>query len=191
MKDKQTLRRALLNRLRRQTERSRLHKSRRIQQRLRGLAVYRRAKSVFCYVSVGSEVDTRSLLGQVLRDGKTLTVPIALSGGRMKASRVLHEQEISEAGLFGVPVPKSHRHVSLKRLDLVIVPGVAFDACGRRLGRGGGYFDRFLERIPSRVPRAGLAFEFQRLAEVPVRSHDEHLDVWITEKRTYENPDRR
>ncbi len=194
MKDKQTLRRTLLERLRRQPEHSRIQKSGRIERRLVRLAAYRRAKAVFCYVSVGSEVNTRSILGRILRDGKTLTVPMALGGGRMKALRI-HQanRDLRRTGLFGIPVPSrsSHRRISLKTLDLVIVPGVAFDAAGHRLGRGGGYFDRFLSRIPARVPRVGLAFEFQKVRKVPKHPHDEPVHWLITEKKTYENSDRR
>ena len=192
MKDKQTLRRTLLERLRRQTERSRIQKSGRIARRLSRLAAYRRAKAVFCYVSIDSEVNTRDILRRILRDGKTLTVPIAFGGGRMKVVRIHRtDRDLQRIGLFGIPVPSrsSHRRVSLKILDLMIVPGLAFDIRGGRLGRGGGYFDRLLSRISARVPRVGLAFEFQRVREVPRHAHDEPVHWVVTEKKTYENPD--
>ena len=191
MTKKETVRREMLRKLRRQSARTRRGKSRQIQCRLQRLPLYRRARSVLCYVSVGEEVETVPLLLQIVRDGKKLAVPRVLPSGRLAVIAVNHPQrELIQTDLFGIPAPlfSQKKQVALKTLDLVIVPGVAFDAQGGRLGRGFGYFDRFLSRVSPKVPRVGLAFEAQILEKVPVHSHDEPMQAVITEKQTYENP---
>ncbi len=193
MTKKETLRRTLLKRLHRQPARARLEKSARIRRRLSRLPAYRRAKSVLCYVSIDGEVETGILVEQILCDRKKLAVPVVLPGGRMKIAPVRRSRrELMQVDLFGIPVPASGSgRVSLRELDLIIVPGVAFDVQGWRLGRGLGYFDRFLSRLPRTVPRIGLAFELQIVKEVPVHAHDEQMQAVVTEKTNYENSPRR
>ncbi len=177
------LRRRILSRLRRHSPAARLKKSERIGRRLQCLELYRRAKRILCYVAVDGEVETRPILAQALADGKQVAVPVTnprrktiLPGKIRNVAR-----DLTRRGAFGIPEPK-RRPVPLKALDLVIVPGVAFDRQGRRLGRGGGYFDRFLARIPASVPRVGLAFRFQVVKSLPRESHDQPVSRVITEK---------
>ena len=133
------------------------------------------------------------MMWKILRDGKRLAVPVARPGGRMVAAQIRNpDRDLRRSGLLGIPVPGHPlRRISPDRLDLVVVPGLAFDPSGYRLGRGKGYFDRYLCRIPRRVPRVGLAFQFQVVPQVPVDPHDQSVNVVITEKRIYENPHRR
>lgn len=178
--DKQVLRQKVLKRMRAQSARRRLEGSLTILRRLRRLTLYRQARVVLCYVAVDGEVETRPLLRRILADGKRLVVPVAVPAGRRLAAAEIRdpEKDLQDVGPFGIPQPARLRgcRVSVRDLDLVIVPGVAFDAEGRRLGRGGGYFDRFLERIPARVPRVGLAFRFQVVRALPWEPHDR--PVW-------------
>ena len=85
-------------------------------------------------------------------------------------------------GAFGVfePAPAMRRPVPLDALDLVLVPGVAFDRRGRRLGHGHGYFDRFLARVPKAIPTVGLAFRFQVLDRLPAAPHDHAVQAILT-----------
>ena len=183
---KPDLRRQILSRLRRQPSETRLRKSLRIGQRLRGLAVYRRARRILCYVAVDGEVETRPILAQALLDGKQVAVPVAIPHRkRIFPARIQDSaRDLTRRGAFGIPEPENAagRRIALNRIDLVIVPGVAFDRRGRRLGRGGGYFDRFLARIPSSVPRVGLAFQFQRVKSIPWEPHDQPVSRVITER---------
>lgn len=182
---KQALRRRILERLRRQPEPQRATKSRAIARRLLRLQSYRRAKAVLCYVSIRGEVDTRPLLRKIISDGKRCAVPAALRGhSRLVAAEIEDpKRDLSERNRFGVPQP---RHLPRRRLrpgeiDLAVVPGVAFDRRGRRLGRGGGHFDRFLEKLPAEIPRIGLAFRFQVVEEIPWEVHDQPVNRVITD----------
>ena len=196
MREKATLRRTTLRRLRQQSESSRQKKSLAIGRRLFRTRFYRQAQRLLCYAALSGEVQTRALLEKALLDGKKVFVPVVTDKARrhMVAAQIKDlEKELFHPGHYGVPHPLrlSTREISLKTLDLVIVPGVAFDARGNRLGRGLGYFDRFLSRFPRSVPRVGLAFECQMVPEVPARRHDERMQAVVTEKQLYENPDGR
>ena len=84
-------------------------------------------------------------------------------------------------GEFGVlePDPDRAARIAPDRLDLVIVPGVAFTAGGARLGRGGGFYDRFLARVPDPTPRVGVAFRCQVFDQIPTEPHDAHVDELV------------
>lgn len=186
MIDKRRLRQAILKDLHRQSAALRVRKSRVITQKLGRLAAYRQAKDVLCYVSVREEVDTRPLLRRILRSGRRLSIPVALPDGRLLACRVRDlDADLKTLGLFGIPSPSAYRGriVHPKDLDLVILPGVAFDAEGYRLGRGKGYFDRYLEKLPGDVWRVALAFESQIVKKVPSEPHDQRVCRVVTEKR--------
>jgi 5-formyltetrahydrofolate cyclo-ligase len=88
------------------------------------------------------------------------------------------------AGPRGVREPRRRRPVEAADLDVVVVPGVAFDGAGARLGRGAGFYDRFLHALPARVWRVGVAFDLQILERVPTEGHDARLDLVVTETRT-------
>lgn len=83
-------------------------------------------------------------------------------------------------GQYGILEPVKKCRVSPEKIGLVVVPGIAFDKKGNRLGRGKGYYDRFLELLPESVPRIGLAFDFQILPFLPVNPHDLSVDSTIS-----------
>ena len=183
--EKQVLRRRLLLRLREQRETACQSRSRAIARRLRRLKMYRRAKTLLCYVAFDGEVETRAILRRALDDGKRVAVPVPVpSTKRLLAVEICDpDRDLRVTGPFGIPhPPRAWRRVPVKKLDLVLMPGVAFDRRGHRLGRGGGYFDRFLIRLPASAKRVGLAFEFQLVDELPVESHDLPACAVVTEK---------
>jgi 5-formyltetrahydrofolate cyclo-ligase len=185
MTEKAELRQRLLRRLREHPERARQAKSRAIGRRLRRLKMYRRAKTLLCYVAFDGEVETRAILRRALDDGKRVAVPVTVpSTKRLLAVEIRDpDRDLDVKGHFGIPHPaRTGRRIPKAKLDLVLMPGVAFDRRGHRLGRGGGYFDRFLSRLPSRARRVGLAFEFQLMKELPVESHDLPAHAVVTEK---------
>lgn len=182
---KQAIRRSMLEKLRQQPEEARFKKSRLIAQKVRRLSPYRKAKVLLCYVAMDGEVETRPILAQAIADGKRVAVPVTLGGCRLLAAVEVKdpEKELVFKGLFGIPepAPLARRRVAPKELDLILVPGVAFSRQGKRLGRGAGYFDRFLGKVPPSVPRVGLAFRFQIMREIPLESHDQPVWRVITE----------
>ena len=136
------------------------------------------------YVSFGTEVPTHELLRGLLSAGKRVCVPsFDPVGQRYFCSEVKHfDTELIE-GKWGCWEPKHTviRPVPMDRLDVWLVPGLAFDERGNRLGRGMGYFDQMLR--DARGLKIGLAYDIQVLREVPAEKHDVRMDFIVTETR--------
>lgn len=157
----------------------RLEKSVRIREHALGLPELERARTVGCYVSVGSEVDTTLLLRALLLLDKRVAVPVA-EGDKMQFVRLQHPWALVP-GPRNIPVPRQPwEEVSGDQLEIVFVPGLQFGRDGSRLGQGGGYFDRFLHQNVNPL-RVGLAFSEQVVDAVPTEGHDEGMDVLVTE----------
>ena len=150
--------------------------SQKLAARLRRLPAYRTARWIMFYVATAGEVETRPMIRQALAEGKRVAVPITLT-----TSRMINPAELTQLGRglvrgpYGIrqPDPRRARWVAPAALDLVVVPGLAFDVRGARLGRGGGYYDRFLARLPRRTSRVGLCFRCQRVRRLPRARHDQ------------------
>lgn len=138
------------------------------------------ARRVFLYVSFGSEMPTRSLMESLLERGVELAVPVIEDGGVMKPARLTDPREL-RPGRFGIPAPR-HPRPCRGPIDVILAPCVAVTPEGRRLGAGGGYYDRFLaERADTFV--AALAFEAQVVDTLPTEPHDRAVDAVVTEQR--------
>lgn len=140
---------------------------------------FKKAKEIFTYISHNGEVGTDFLIKKII--GKKKVVVPAVRGKRMH----LHELENAKdfkVGCFGIREPKNcPRKAKIDSIDIVIVPGIAFDKTGHRIGFGGGYFDRFLKKLRSTT--IGLAYEFQIIDKVPAHKYDVPVDFIITEER--------
>ena len=156
-----------------------------IRERVFGLTEFVSAKEVVTYVSKGEEVDTLRLIVQLLGKERRLLVPIADKDGHLTWSE-LKSLDHLEPGAFGVPEPRANRRrlVAPAPHAVALVPCVAFAASRHRMGYGKGYFDRFLARHHG--PSIGLAYEMQRVDEIPVEDHDIPLDIIVTDSGTYE-----
>ncbi len=175
-----------------------------IRTRLERQPVYGQAETVFCYVSIGEEVDTRQLIADMLADGKHVTAPrccaaegtAAVSEGscvRAKKTVKPVREGLMEAyeirslsdlvpGAYGIPEPKEAcRPVAPEEIDLCIVPCLCVGPEGIRLGYGGGYYDRYLPRLRSDAVCAALCRESLQGAAVPAGPHDWPMDMAITE----------
>ncbi len=153
--------------------------SRTLCRRLAALGELREAKTVLGYVPVGSECDLSALYETLRARGVTLAFPATGPEGRMEACVPLGPLV---PGRFSIPEPDParSRRLAPEELDAVLVPCAAFDAEGGRLGRGGGYYDRFLLRCP-RAAAILTAFEAQRLERVPREAHDLSFSLLVTE----------
>ncbi|HEO64151.1 MAG TPA: 5-formyltetrahydrofolate cyclo-ligase, partial [Candidatus Omnitrophica bacterium] len=119
------------------------------------------------------EVDTWTIIKQALETGKKVAVPYVLKGDRFIIPSLIVDKEELIKGPYGVyqPHPDNVRAVDLNQLDIVLVPGIAFDRKGNRLGHGKGYYDRFIKKIPYAYT-LGLAYDFQILEALPVSEED-------------------
>lgn len=149
-------------------------------ERLYDLDAFQRAKELMVYVSVEHEVPTRDLIEERLDAGVTVSVPRVAGGGLDVVP--IESLKGLEPGPMGIPEPPG-RPEDPRLVDLAVVPGLAFDREGRRLGRGTGHFDRFLnEHDP---PAAGLCFSRQLVEAVPVQEWDHPVDLVVTPDGVY------
>lgn len=160
--------------------------SRRICAAFMALPEYAAARTVMYYVDVRSEVRTRHDLPDALTHGKKIVVPWCNDKGELELFHLESMEELA-VGMYKILEPRPElRHlpakqVEVKALDLVMVPGVAFDRRGARMGHGKGYYDKLLEHARSDAPLVALAFECQLFPEIPTQAHDVFMDKIITE----------
>lgn len=142
------------------------------------------AGMVFCFVSFRSEVDTLPFIEDCLRAGKAVAVPRVLGPRHMEAFLVTHPPTDLVTGAWGIPEPReSLLRLDPERIDACVLPGLAFDTGGGRIGYGGGFYDTYLPRLHHTVPRIGVAFEVQVVDHVPRDGHDHRVDTIVTERR--------
>lgn len=140
---------------------------------------YESASVIFAYISEGREPDTVGIIQKALADGKTVALPVSLAGGIMEP-RVIHSLDELVPGRFHIPAPpESAPVVEEDSIDLIVVPAVTFNGEGFRLGRGGGYYDRFLSR--SRAVSVGLGRDRLIRDDVPLEPHDQGVACLVTE----------
>jgi len=167
---KQQIRTTILSRLRRQKEEIRTAKSRAIKEKLFRTKAFTRAKTVMFYIALDGEVDTKEMILEAQNLGKTIVVPVCRNRTIIAALFDTHAR--LQRGPYGVWEPVDKKVIDAKKLGLIVVPGVAFDKKGKRLGRGKGYYDRFLSEVPTSISSIGLAFDFQILPSLPATPTD-------------------
>ncbi len=169
-------------------------KSEAILERLFFLEKYERANMVMAYMSIRNEVSTEQLILRCLQSGRRVVVPKVekstpdASGGVVKSLGVYEIKEAGKhmaAGYMGIAEPDASvlRRVDPLEIDMVVVPGVAFDGVRNRIGYGGGYYDRFLRTLRPDCLKAGVAFELQVFDSIPAASYDIPVDIIVTEER--------
>jgi 5-formyltetrahydrofolate cyclo-ligase len=168
---KQKIRDTILMKLKTQKEDNRNKKSFQVKNKLFRNRVFKKAKTVMFYMSFGGEVDTVGMIKEAQKIGKTVVVPVCGKNGMMSPC-VLKDRGTLLRGPYGIREPALKKPVNLKSLELVVVPGLAFDKKGRRLGRGKGYYDRFLSRLSKHSVSIGLAYDFQILPFIPTTEYD-------------------
>ncbi len=187
MLDPLQLRKEILAKRNKITEQEISAKSMAIQQRLLSLDELRNHQTIFVYVSFRSEVATLTLIDALIDMGKKVIVPITrVEEKRLDAIRIVDRLTDLEPGYCNIPEPKEElcrtKEVSPEEIEVILLPGSVFDERGGRFGYGGGYYDRFLAKVPTAV-RIGLAFDLQIIEKAPLQDHDEILDLVLTETR--------
>ena len=147
-------------------------------ERLRGAALWQGARAILFYAPLADELDVWPLVETALALGKAVWLPrFDAAKQQYEVGRVQDLARDTRVGRFGVREPVGDDG-GLKRLDLILVPGVAFDLDGWRLGRGKGYYDRLLATLAG--PTCGVAFNEQIVGKVPVAPHDIQMDWLLT-----------
>jgi 5-formyltetrahydrofolate cyclo-ligase len=150
---------------------------------LESLPAWRSARTVALYAALGGEVETAEVARRALAAGKRVVWPRLPASGTAMEFAACPVADLVAGPARAPEPPASAPAVPAGDIDLVAVPGVAFDPEGHRLGRGRGHYDATLARLPRRTYRVGLAFESQLVPAVPREPHDERLDAVVTEAR--------
>ena len=172
--DKKELRRTIRERKRAMTEEEIVSRSEKLGQLFAQSEAYKAAKTIYGYLPYNQEVRTVPMLEQALKDGKRVAVP-KVYGDEMK---FLYLDDLSqvEKGYAGIPEPIADEPVADDDTALVLMPGLAFDPSGHRIGYGGGFYDKFLAAEPNH-PTLALCYEFQMLPRLDTEEHDIPVDT--------------
>jgi 5-formyltetrahydrofolate cyclo-ligase len=158
-------------------------KSREIEKRLFALPEFLAADSVLFYASFRSEVETHDMVRRALAAGKRIVLP-KVSGKELVLFEIRDFDRDVKPGKWDIPEPFRGTRAGPEQLDVVIVPGAAFDVLGNRLGYGAGFYDKLLKGYKGVT--AALAFELQIVPAVPADPHDVPMQKIVTEKRIIE-----
>ena len=172
--DKKELRRAIREKKRAMTEDEIENRSAKLAQLLYASDAYRNAQTIYGYLPYNQEVRTVPMLEQALRDGKRVAVP-KVFGDEMK---FLYLEDLTQVakGYAGIPEPIADEPEARDNSALVLMPGLAFDPQGHRIGYGGGFYDKFLSAGPNH-PTLALCYDFQLLPELETEEHDIPVDT--------------
>jgi 5-formyltetrahydrofolate cyclo-ligase len=150
---------------------------------------FENARFVLLFASFGSEVDTSGLVSAALEAGKRVALPrVDPSSRELELREITAVETDLQPGLWDIPEPILERcpETDLAEVDFILVPGVAFDRSRRRLGYGGGYYDRILSQVTGSVPCIAICFEEQLVAEIPADDHDLRVPILMTENERIE-----
>lgn len=157
--------------------------SARIREHLAQLPELQRASTVLLFLSMPDEVDTLPIVADALAAGKTVAVPKVDTRRKVMDACVLRDLDRDLApGVFGILEPVSAEVIEPGAIDFILVPARAFDRHGNRLGRGGGYYDRYMSHPAFRALRCGIAFAAQLLDALPHDEHDLPVHALVTER---------
>ena len=172
--DKKELRTMIRQRKRAMTEEEICQKSNRLRELFCASDAYRKAETIYGYLPYNQEVRTTEMLQQALNEGKKVAVP-KVYGEEM---RFIYLEDLSQVapGYSKIPEPIADGPVADDPTALVLMPGLAFDPQGHRIGYGGGFYDKFLSKEPNH-PTLALCYEFQMLPELKTEEHDIPVDT--------------
>ena len=150
-----------------------------LRERLFQTEEYKKSKVVFIYVSTSEEINTIEIIKQLFKDGKVVAVPRIMKDKTMKALKINSLDELLEVGSFGILEPSSQSEDLNEIVDLTIVPGLAFDSLNKRLGYGGGFYDRFFVRYKNSI-KISLCYDYQFVTTVYPTEYDVSVEMIIS-----------
>ena len=183
-REKQEIRQNLLERLLSLTKNEIKRRSENVEDKLSELPLYKKAKMIMVYYPLLGEVD---ILREIRRDlgNKRFCFPVMdLEAKNLRIFEITNLDQDFITGPWGIiqPDTQSSKEVNIKEIDIVVIPGLAFDKKKNRLGRGAGFYDRFLQNITTPTKKVGIAFEFQILENLPTNlSWDQKVDTIVSE----------
>lgn len=183
--EKKALRSKIIAARRKLTDNYRQRASNRMMTVFCALPDFKEPRKVLCYASMADEVQIRPLMEKWLSMGVTVALPHITGKGQMEAVSFTDVDSLVE-GEYGILTPDLEKGeiIPPDELDLIIVPGIAYDTRGERLGMGGGFYDAYLARA-TKAKRIALAFSCQLVAKIPMEAHDVLVHKIITEQGIY------
>ena len=136
------------------------------------------AHCIMLYASLPDEVNTHHAIQQLLQEGKTILLPVVTGEGSM-VLRTTSPNDPMQEGAFHIYEPTGALFTHYNQIEVAVIPGMAFDTKGQRLGRGKGYYDRFLPHLSPDIYIIGVCFPFQLLEEIPTEEHDKKVNIVI------------
>ncbi len=176
--DKKQLRKDIRRMKKNQSENDRLSQSENVLSQVEQLIHFQNANTVMCYWSMDDEVFTHDFVRKWSKE-KNIVLPI-VKGDLLSWCTFTGMSNMKDGDLFGIPEPIGDDFTDLNQVDLIIVPGVAFDVENNRMGRGKAYYDKTLKSLDAY--KLGICFDFQLLKHVPVDEHDVKMDQVIAPK---------
>jgi len=158
-----------------------------IETRLFDFANFLEARIVLLYVAHKNEIETQNILKKTFDYGKIIVLPIfETDKGKVRLLKVDDPTRDLVEGPRGLlePNPERCREVPMECIDIAVIPCIAVDEKGGRLGAGDGYYDRLIPQLPITTRKVALALEDQIVPQIPTETHDKHVDIIITDKRT-------
>ena len=147
--------------------------------------IYKSSGAVMIYLSIGSEVRTDALLKKIFEDGKVCAVPV-VRGKEIKISRFYKDGALVRSA-FGIPEPEFPEYCGISGIDVIVIPALAYDARGYRIGYGGGYYDRLLSRVGSDIALVGFCYDKLIVDNIDYQPHDIKTEIVISDKRMIYN----
>lgn len=141
------------------------------------LGTYKDARTILCYASLSDEVPTLRLIQQMAESGRQVILPTVVSPTELQLRLYTGPEDLEIRGRYHIPEPTGPLFEDYAAIDLALIPGMAFDSTGNRLGRGKGYYDRLLTHPAFRtIHKVGICFDFQCIDRVPTAPHDCPMD---------------
>lgn len=162
--------------------------SQKITEKLLSMKCIKDASTIMLYLDFNNEVKTDQLITKLISLRKTVASPVTIKDERkLIPYEIINLKEGINLGAYGIREPNKNisNEIDVKNIDVLIVPAVAYDKNCYRLGYGGGYYDRFIERLRDDAITIGIAFDLQLFDSIPKEEHDAQLNYIITESSTY------
>ena len=182
--EKQEARRAIREAVARLTPQDRECESRAVSARVMALPEMARARTVMVFISMPDEVDTAPIIQRCLDAGKAVVAPRTRMRPRRMVPCRLRRLDALRPGAYGILEPPPDEPSRPEDIDLALVPAVGLDRGGARLGRGAGYYDRFLTSAGFKAVRVGVGFQSQLVDRVPRDEHDMPVEIIVTANET-------
>lgn len=187
MKEKQEIRQKILSLRNNLSPDNVSLKSKLIKNRLFQVPEFKNAEWIMLYLSFNNEVRTDQIIKELLMCRKKLLVPAIVEKSKnLIACQIFSFEKDLKRGYFGISEPVENLKIPVdpKKIDLIVIPGIAFDVNGNRVGFGRGYYDRFLKKLGRKTISIALAYDFQILKTVPSQKNDIPVSIIVSEKQT-------